>query len=114
MKTRLSGYQRVNTINFHRFQFMKACYGELKVPNVLKTHSWTPDKVKSLSQAGDLYVHAFKPLEISDGQNTSDTSNVCKSQVSGIAYTPVGDSVCVCVCVRDMYVSGRLSPTHLL
>ena len=98
---------------------MKACYGELKVPNVPKTHSWTPDKVKSLSHAGNLYVCAFKPLMINahDEQNTSitnDTSNDSKLQVSGTTYAPVCDSeykqrlavarwvlgVYVCVCMR--------------
>ena len=67
---------------------MKACYGELKVPNVPKTHSWTPDKVKSLSQA-DVYVCAFKPLVIviKDEQTTNNTtSNECKLQVSGTYY----------------------------
>ena len=59
---------------------MKACYGELKVPNVPKSHSWTPDKVKSLSHAGDLYVRAFKPLVI-DVHNDNDTSNESTPQV---------------------------------
>lgn len=94
----------------------EACYGELKVPNVPKTHSWTPDKVKSLSHAGDLYVCAFKPLVINlhneeNTSNASDTSNESKSQVSDATYTPMSVSkdlwrpdkllacVCVCVCI---------------
>ena len=76
---------------------MKACYGELKVPNVPKSHSWTPDKVKSLSHAGDLYIRAFKPLDKNDGQN-SDTSNESKSQVRGTACTPVCVHACVYMC----------------
>ena len=79
---------------------MKACYGELKVPNVPKSHSWTPDKVKSLSHAGDLYIRAVKPLEKNDGQN-SDTSNESKSQVRGTACTPESPE-CVRACVYNI------------
>ena len=51
---------------------MKACYGCLKVPNVASSHSWTPDKVKNLCIAGDLYVRAFKPLVIEDDPPKAD------------------------------------------
>ena len=53
-------------VTHNRFQFMKACYGCLKVPNVPSTHSWTADKVKNLCVSGDLYVRAFDPLVIED------------------------------------------------
>ena len=63
---------------------MKSCYGELKVPNVPKTHSWTPNKGKNSSHAGDLYVRAFKPLVINahnEPQNTGEMPDEIKSQV---------------------------------
>ena len=62
-----------------------------------QSHSWTPDKVNSLSHAGDLYIRAVKPLEKNDGQN-SDTSNESKSQVRGTACTPVCVLACVYMC----------------
>ena len=98
---------------------MKACYGELKVPNVPKSHSWTPDKVKSLSHAGDLYVRAFKPLVIDvHNENTSNTQwkHTTRASTPPIhvilwAMTCGGPTscwcwcwcvcVCVCVCVKN-------------
>ena len=68
---------------------MKSCYGGLKVPNVPKTHSWMPDKVKSLSHAGDLYVGAFKPLVINahnEPENTGEIPDEIKSQVSNTIF----------------------------
>ena len=77
----------------HRFQFKKACYGCLKVPNVASSHSWTPDKVKNLCIAGDLYVRAFKPLVIEDeppkcheqaSTSTQDSSSTASSSNSPV------------------------------
>jgi hypothetical protein len=42
---------------------------------VASSHLWTPDKVKSLCIAGDLYVRAFKPIIIEDeGDEQGSTS----------------------------------------
>ena len=79
-----------------RFQFMKACYGTLKVPNVPGSHSWSADKVKAFSTAGDVYIRAFHPLkekqesasdrdpcEVNDTDSGTSSSNQC-NQVAEI------------------------------
>ena len=77
----------------HRFQFIKDCYGCLKAPNVASSHSWTPDKVKNLYIAGDLYVRAFKPLVIEDeppkhdeqaSTSTQDSASTARSYNSPV------------------------------
>ena len=67
----------------HRFQFMKACYGCLKVPNVASSHSWTPDKIKNLCIAGDLYVRAFKPIIIEDELPKGDEQASTSAPIQG-------------------------------
>lgn len=72
---------------------MKACYGCLKVPNVASSHSWSPDKVKNLCVAGDLYVRAFKPLVIEDEPPKHDeqasTSTQSSSSTASNSNSPV-------------------------
>jgi hypothetical protein len=84
---------RFNFVDFmHRFQFMKACYGCLKVPNVASSHSWTPDKVKNLCIAGDLYVRAFKPIVIEEDLSKGDEQGSTSTAVQGLSPTTSSSS----------------------
>ena len=46
-------------------------------------HSWTPDKIKNLCIAGDLYVRAFKPIIIEDELPKGDEQASTSAPIQG-------------------------------
>ena len=80
---------------------MKACYGCLKVPNVASSNSWTPDKVKNLCIAGDLYVRAFKPIIIEDELPKGDEQASTSAPIQGPSPTASSSSNPVATCSAE-------------